>query len=458
MEEVDVALVGHDEQRAAPGVRRWPARPRRAARPRPRRAAPARRRARRDPRPARGGTRARAGSAASRRPPRRATAWPPRLARALRRVPAAAAPRPRRLAALGRHGAPVPTACGLGTVEASTAGTAAPPRSTPGVPRPRRSASAYAASPDLRRSRSAPSVALRRPRPAPSPSAGRTSAVTAEPLAARGRLGLDARVPRRHGQAQDVGQHAAVAVGHRPAQRGDLGRQRLLGGDDLLQPGEPPGVLGCRRRVRARTRRRAAPRTAPAPAPRRPRRRRGVPGRRSRRAGRGGRAGRRRRPVATGSAAAGRHSPRLRVAARRPRHPSSPAQAAGRPVYQTARRPRGRRRDDGGMPAFCARPPTLPPAMPTTAPPTCAGDPIPADTSSRTRRRRPPDARRHRDSPWRDCGDSPGWARRAVSRLPGTSARRRGRSTPTAARCRCGRSARTPRSARRSGAAGRGRG
>jgi len=39
-----------------------------------------------------------------------------------------------------------------------------------------------------------------------------------------GRLGLDARVTGREGQAQDVGQHAAVAVGDRAAQRSDLRR------------------------------------------------------------------------------------------------------------------------------------------------------------------------------------------------------------------------------------------
>ena len=58
-----------------------------------------------------------------------------------------------------------------------------------------------------------------------------------------GPLGLDAGVPRRQGQAQDIGQHASVAVGDGAAERGDLGRKGLLAGDHLLQPREPPRVL-----------------------------------------------------------------------------------------------------------------------------------------------------------------------------------------------------------------------
>ncbi len=50
-------------------------------------------------------------------------------------------------------------------------------------------------------------------------------------------------MPRRQGQAQDIGQHASVAVGDGAAERGDLGRKGLLAGDHLLQPREPPRVF-----------------------------------------------------------------------------------------------------------------------------------------------------------------------------------------------------------------------
>ena len=246
--------------------------------------------------------------------------------------------------------------------------------------------------------------------------------------------------------------------GHRPAHRrsgrprpGTARRSRAAGPARWRPPS--PARRGARRArmtrpVRARTRRRGGPRTGPAPAPRCPPRRRGVPGRRSRRGGRGGPTGRRQPPWPPAMWRPGATPPCCALPFGRPRHPSSPAQAAGRPVYQTAPQPThttAPRTTAGGgdTTALCARPPTLS-GRPFPGTPLRRRGAVPA---SRTRRTEMP------NSPYRKRRLAVG-----VSRLPGTSARRRGRSTPTAARRRCGRSARTPPSARRSGAAGRGRG
>ena len=204
-------------------------------------------------------------------------------------------------------------------------------------------------------------------------------------------------------------------------------------------------------RARARTRRRGVQRTEPAPAHRCLRRRRGVRARRSRRAGRGGPAQRRPPPCATGSVAAGRHSPRF--ARRRSSSHATPPRlrrrrAPGLPDSPAAPRTAA---DGGDIPAFCAHPPTA-----------SARDPGPPIRRRRIADRRPrgPERRTRRvevpGSPCRAKLDAV--LNRRVQAPPGTSGRRRGRSTPTAARCRCARSARTPRSARRSGATGRGRG
>jgi hypothetical protein len=58
------------------------------------------------------------------------------------------------------------------------------------------------------------------------------------------RLRLDPRVPRRHREPHDVGEHPGVPVGDGPAQRGHLGGERRFGGDDLLDPGERAAVVG----------------------------------------------------------------------------------------------------------------------------------------------------------------------------------------------------------------------
>ena len=109
----------------------------------------------------------------------------------------------------------------------------APPGRDGRPPRPRR-ARAPASAPGQRRPHRARRVAAaerveeRRRRRMPGPrrrevafAAGRCGGVGRGRR--RRRLGLDPGVPRRHREAQDVGERAGVAVGDRPGQRGDLG-------------------------------------------------------------------------------------------------------------------------------------------------------------------------------------------------------------------------------------------
>ncbi len=97
-------------------------------------------------------------------------------------------------------------------------------------------------------------------------------------------------VPGRDGQPEHVGQRARVAVGHRPGQVEDLGREHGFRGDHPLQPGQSALVLAGLGPVQQVAVDQLARRTGPGPGSRARPSRPCWPGPGSRRAGPGGRA------------------------------------------------------------------------------------------------------------------------------------------------------------------------